>query len=131
MDKKWLVLGAFLLIIGLAKAQQPRNGGMRLNPDERAKRTVEMLDKELQLNQTQKDSIYQFSLAEAKEQQTLFQSGRDESNRRASFEKMRTLREKSQQKIKGVLNDEQVKKYDTLLKERQNRMGGRRGGRNA
>lgn len=122
-----LVVLAILGIASLTNAQQPRNG-MRANPEERAKRSVEMLDKELTLTSIQKDSIYQFSLNEAKDQQALFKQN-DAGNRRENFEKMKGIREETQEKIKGLLTNDQQQKYDKLLQERQSRMKERRGGR--
>jgi len=118
---------AMLFMVAMARAQQSRAGGMRMKPEERAKRSVDMLNEKLTLTQVQKDSIYQFSLNEAKEQQALFQTGGEGTDRRANFEKMKTLRETTQQKIKGLLTDEQQKSYDALLKEQQSKMQGRRG----
>lgn len=129
--KVFFMLVAMMLVGAGMKAQTREGDRMRLSPEERTKRSVETLDKELKLTQTQKDSIYQFSLNEAKEQQSLFQERGDESNRRNNFEKMRGLRADTQQKIKGVLTEEQQKAYDVLIKEQQNRMGRRRGGRGA
>jgi len=131
MKKVFFMVVAALFAVTMAKAQQPRGDGMRLKPEERAQRSVENLDKALTLNQIQKDSIYQFSLYAAKEQQTLFQTGRNENNREANFAKMRAIREKTQQKIKGVLTEDQQRAYDALVKEQSGRMGGRRGGRGA
>ena len=119
---------AILGMTSFASAQQSR-GGMRMDPEQRAKRSVDMLNKELTLTQAQKDSIYVFSLDEAKKQQELFQQG-DANNRRANFEKMKGIRQESQEKIKKVLTAEQQKTYDKLLQERQNRMKERRAERN-
>jgi len=129
MKKILCMMVAMLFIATLSMAQQNRGrGGMRATPEERAKRSVEMLDKQLTLTQTQKDSIYQFSLNEAKEQQALFQGSKDGDDRKEGFEKMRALREKTQQKIKGVLTEEQQKAYDSLMEQRQKQMRERRGG---
>ncbi|GAA4804239.1 hypothetical protein GCM10023231_36630 [Olivibacter ginsenosidimutans] len=112
----------------MSKAQQGR-GGMRMKPEDRAKHSVDLLNEKLTLTQEQKDSVYQFSLAEAKEQQALFQAGNNGGDRKANFEKMRSIREKTQQKIKGILTDEQQKAYDELVKEQRNRMQGQGRGR--
>jgi len=127
MKKILCMMVAMLFIATLSMAQQNRGRGMRATPEERAKRSVEMLNKQLTLTQTQKDSVYQFSLNEAKEQQALFQASKD-GDRKEGFEKMRALREKTQQKIKGVLTEEQQKAYESLLQQRQKQMRERRGG---
>lgn len=128
MKQIFLMVIAILGMTSFANAQQSR-GGMRMDPEQRAKRSVDMLSRELTLTQVQKDSIYAFSLDEAKKQQELFQQG-DANNRRDNFEKMKGIRQESQGKIKSVLTDDQQKVYDKLLQERQNRMKEKRGGRN-
>lgn len=128
MKQIFLMVIAILGMTSFASAQQSRSG-MRMNPEQRAKRSVDMLNKELTLTQVQKDSIYAFSLDEAKKQQELFQQG-NANNRRDNFEKMKGIRQESQEKIKSVLTDEQQKTYDKLLQERQNRMKERRAERN-
>jgi len=111
-------------ICTISMAQQ--RGGMRLSPEERAKRNVERLSEQLDLNQAQKDSVYRFSLDGAKEQQALFQQGSRE-DRREAFTKMRAINESTEDKIKAVLSEEQQKKYDTILQEQQERMRSRSG----
>lgn len=123
MKQIFLMVIVILGMTSFASAQQSR--GMRMDPEQRAKRSVDMLNKELTLTQVQKDSIYAFSLDEAKKQQKLFQQG-NANNRRDNFEKMQGIRQESQEKIKSVLTDEQQKAYDKLLQERQNRMKERR-----
>ena len=128
MRQIFLMVIVILGMTSFASAQQPR-GGVRMAPEQRAKRSVDMLNKELTLTQVQKDSIYAFSLEEAKKQQELFQQG-NTNNRRDNFEKMVGIRQESQEKIKSVLTEEQQKVYDKLLQERQNRMKERRAERN-
>lgn len=129
--KVFFILVAMMLMATGMKAQQRGGNRARLSPEDRAKRSVETLDKELTLTQTQKDSIYQFSLNEATEQQKLFQANGDANGRRSNFEKMRNLRTDTQKKIKRILTEEQQKVYDVFIKEQQSRMSGRREGRGA
>lgn len=118
--------GAFLF--SYAQPQQ-RGGQGRMNPEERAKRTVENLEKPLKLTKEQKDSVYAYSLAQTKEQQALFQQGRD-GDRQAMMGKMREIQANTDKKIRAILNDDQKASYEELVKERQNRQRpGNRGGR--
>ncbi len=112
-------------------AQPPQRGGQqgRMSPEDRAKRTVEDLEKSLKLTKQQQDSVYAYSLTQAKEQQALFQQGQD-GDRQAMMGKMREIRANTDKKIRTILNDDQKAAYDKLMKERQNRQGpGNRGGR--
>lgn len=112
----------------LVYSQAQQRGG-RMNPEERAKRTVETLEQSLKLTAPQKDSVYAYSLEQAKEQQALFQQAGD-GGRAGIMEKMRVIREKTDTKIKAVLDETQKKQYDEQMKERQGRGGfGGGGGR--
>ena len=68
----------------------------------------------LKLSQSQKDSIYVYSLELSKKQQDIFKNTDD---RKAAFEKLQPLRSSTDMKIKSFLNAEQSKSYDALQKE--------------
>lgn len=131
MKRIILSLALVMGICAVSLAQPGRgdaNGGRMGNPEERAKRSVESLEKELKLDAAQKDSIYKFELANAQVQQQLFEKGRTDGNvdRQKIMGQMQVLREEIDKKIKGVLKEDQVKKYEELVKERQSRMQQRR-----
>ena len=114
---------ALMITISFANAQQ---GGPRQqrSPEEMAKMQIERLTKELNLSQTQQDSIHKYVLATSKEQQNLFKNAGD--NREEAMKSLQALREKQNTKIKSFLNEEQIKKYDELAKQRPG-FGGQRG----
>jgi len=112
------ILVASLLIVGLTQAQERRNRQDR-TVEEVATSEVERLTKELSLNKGQQDSIYKYTLLSGKEQRLIMQN--NGSNREANFEKFRSIREANILKIKSFLNDEQLKKYDELQKNRPQR----------
>ena len=127
---KKVLLTCFVLAGALlfSYAQPPQRGG-QMSPEDRAKRMVEDLEKSLKLTKQQQDSVYAYSLAGSKEQQALFQQGRD-GDRQAMMGKMREIRANTDKKIRTILNDDQKAAYDKLVKERQNRQGpGNREGR--
>ncbi|WP_257666612.1 hypothetical protein [Parapedobacter tibetensis] len=124
-----LTVMVVLMAIGLSFAQQ-RGGRGFGNPEENAKRTSEQLEKELKLSAAQKDSVYAFTLEQSKAMQQAFQNNQD-GDRSQMMGKMRELREQTDKKILSVLDDDQKKGYEKMVKERANRMrqgGGQRGG---
>ncbi len=117
-----LMLAFLSLSVTIAQEQRPRRQAG--NPEERAKMEVQHLHKELNLSQTQQDSILNYLLATNKEQQkAMEQAGGD---RQAAFEKIKVQRNARTAKIKSFLNNEQAEKYDALLKKRMENMPQRR-----
>lgn len=121
-DMKNLKSGLFGILMLLATAtiaqEKQGNGGWQRAPEDQAKNTVERLDKQLKLSQSQKDSIYVYALDLSKKQQELFKSTDD---RKAAFEKIQPIRLNTDAKIKSFLTPEQSKSYDILQKEMQER----------
>lgn len=114
-----------MLSIGMLSAQE--RGRFNFNPEEMAKTQAEHLEKELKLTALQKDSVYKWSLEQARQQQALFQNSGQ--NREGMREKMTALREKTGAKISAILDEDQKTKYAKIQKEAANRgPGGNRGG---
>lgn len=125
-----LLMAGLLVIVGFSFAQQ-RGRGFG-TPEENAKRTTERLEKELKLSAAQKDSVYTYSLEQAKTMQQAFQNNQN-GDRREMMDKMRELRQQTDKKILSVLDDSQKTAYEKIVQERASRMrqgGGRRGGGN-
>lgn len=117
MKNFMLTLTLAFLSLTVTIAQEQRSGRQVDNPEERARMEVQRLHKDLDLNQAQQDSILNYLVTANKEQQELRkQAG---SDRQAAFEKMRAQREVRTAKIKSYLTNEQIGKYDDLLKKRQ------------
>lgn len=109
------LIGAFMLLAITTMAQErQRNGGQQRSPEDQAKNMVERLDKQLKLSQSQKDSIYVYTLDLSKKQQDIFKNTED---RKVAFEKLQPLRLTADEKIKSFLTPEQSKSYDLLQKE--------------
>lgn len=68
--RNFKILATILFLgISISYAQQRPAGGMRdITPATRAKNTVERLHKELNLSQSQQDSIYNYTLRQAEQQ---------------------------------------------------------------
>ncbi|TJZ62251.1 hypothetical protein FAZ15_07030 [Sphingobacterium olei] len=122
MKNLMLVLVVIFLSASATVAQERGNrqgAGQNRTPEERAKAEVERLGTALSLNQSQRDSIYKYSLEQTKEQQALFQQG--EGDREKRMEQLRSSREKYDTKIKSFLTEDQIKKYEEAQKERTQR----------
>ncbi|MBE8721446.1 hypothetical protein C4F40_12010 [Sphingobacterium sp. Ka21] len=126
MKNLMLVLVAIFLSASAAIAQERGNRqgpGQNRTPEERAKAEVERLNTALSLDQSQRDSIYTYSLQQSTAQQALFQQGDGDRDKR--IEKMRSFREKYDTKLKSILTEEQIKKYEEIQKERSQRRSSR------
>ena len=89
---------------------------MRMSAEERTK----MLTDSLSLTAVQADSVLKIYKESDAERQKMFSSG--EGDRQARMEAMRSLAEKTDAKIEGLLTAEQKAKYDEMVKQRQSRM---------
>lgn len=106
------LLIATICSISISVAQE---NGTRQNrtPEERAKMQVERLTKELELNKTQQDSIYNYFVQSGK----TFQGQQKDINR----EKMQAAMQERNKKIKSFLTEKQSAQYEELQKNRRNR----------
>lgn len=119
MKKIFLLIALLAGTISLSQAQQrPQR-----NPEEMAKRNLEMLDKRLSLTDDQKTKISAILLSQSRTMDSLRNAAGAEEDRQAMRSKMQSFQQGNQQKIKEVLTDVQKKSYETLLTEQRNRMG--------
>lgn len=108
-----ICLGAALLL-----AQPPGGrGGMRGNPEEMMKRQMEMLTKELELNEKQQKKVQSLLKGQTEKMQELFADGPSPEMR----EQMMALRQETDKKIKKELTPEQVEKFEKIQSERMRR----------
>lgn len=117
MKKNLLLVALLAGTISFSQAQQ----GPQRNPEEMAKRNLEMLDKRLSLTEDQKTKISAIVLSHRKSMDSLRNvAGAD---RQAMRSKMQPFQQAHQEKIKAVLTDSQKKSYEAFITEQQNRMG--------
>lgn len=122
-----MLMLAFLLAVNISVfAQQGGQGGQRRTVEERVKAQIERLTTELSLNkdqQTKLDSVFTNSYKAMEKMRTEAQASGNRPDREA-FQKFNTERD---EKVKGILTEDQFKKYkEAQEKMRQN--GGNRGG---
>lgn len=122
-----MLMLAFLLAVNISVfAQQGGQGGQRRTVEERVKATIERLTTELSLNkdqQTKLDSVFTNSYKAMEKMRADAQASGTRPDREV-FQKFNTERD---EKVKGILTEDQFKKYkEAQEKMRQN--GGNRGG---
>jgi Spy/CpxP family protein refolding chaperone len=111
-------LGCLFMFCGIAQAQR-----MRMSPEEQAKALKDSLS--LTDDQTTKITTI---LKDAREETTALMS-QNKDDRDAMRSSMQATQKKTDTKIKAVLTEEQVKKYDALINARRARMQQMRGQR--
>lgn len=119
MKNIMILIAAGLLSIASAHAQERGGNRPNRNPEEMAKMQVERLTKQLSLDQKQQDSILKYTIIATQEQRKIMEEAN--SDREATGKKMRALREQNTTKLKSFLTDDQIKKYDEMIKNRQQR----------
>ena len=96
----------------VAPQHQPRRQGSRPTLDERVSKFARSLD----LNEAQQDAVKKIL---EQQQQEILQIRRDPSAvGRVGIDRFRSLQERTVERIRAVLNEEQKKKYDPLAPRR-------------
>src|SRR5438270_261585 len=91
----------------------------RMDPNER----VKMLSQKLNLTKDQQAKVKDIFTSQQKQMQSLMQDqSMSREDKRSKFEQMRS---DTDSQIRGVLTVDQQQKFDTLLKDREQHMGGR------
>ena len=126
--KKILFLLAFGLAVNISAFAQ-QGGGQRRTVEERVKMTLDRMKETLQITpeQTVKlDSVFTKSFKDMEKARENAQS----SGGRMDRETMQKFSKERDEKVKGILTEEQYKKYQAAEEERRQRMGNRGGGGN-
>lgn len=126
MKQKIMLLLAFALALNISAFAQ-QGGGQRRSVEERVKATIERLTTELQLTKEQQVKLDTVFTDSFKAMQKMREDAQASGNRpdRAAFEKLNTERN---EKVKGILNAEQYKKYEEQMQAMRQRGGNRGGG---
>lgn len=122
MKRIQLLLVFLVASIGISLAQ-PGERGQRMSPEERENKMVEALalDEAQQAKLKAINENYRESFTELRKE---MQAAAD--NREELREKMKTNMDKRNQEIRALLTPEQVKKFDEMQKQREDRMEKRR-----
>ncbi|HLK96667.1 MAG TPA: hypothetical protein VK364_02760 [Hymenobacter sp.] len=129
MKKMLVLLAAFSLLIGAATAQTvtathpARMGQGRLNddartPQQRADLQAQRFTQQFGLSTDQTAKVREIALAYHQEMQALRGKYAATDTRKGAGQEMKTVREKYDTLLKGVLSAEQYAKYDQLRDDR-------------
>ena len=125
--KRFLFSIVCLLAVSLVVSAQPGRGGNRSTPEENAKRTTEMMTKELNLSPEQTVPVDSINLVFAKAQAKLMENANgDFASVREDMQKLNALRLEAYGK---VLTEEQLQAYKKMMEERMRNRGNRGGDR--
>lgn len=126
MKQKIMLLLAFVLALNISAFAQ-QGGGQRRTVEERVKMTIERMTTELQLTKEQQVKLDTVFTSSFKAMQKMREDAQASGNRpdRAAFEKINTERN---EKVKGILSEEQYKKYEASQEAMRERGGNRGGG---
>ena len=129
------VLAAGLVLAPQAGAQSEQQGrpgrperGQRMDPQQRVERRISMLTERLQLSQQQATQLRQILTEEQTQLQPLWQRAEAGADRESLRPEMKAIRQRTEQRIEGVLTEQQRTTYrelrESMRKERGE--GGRR-----
>lgn len=126
MKKIILTLG-LMAFIGLSAMAQQR-GGERPSPEQRATKMTEKMAEELSLSADQKKQILEINLERAKKMdQDRAERMKETEARKAEMDARREEMKRQDEKIKSVLTEEQLGKWEEIKlshKDRGRRPGG-------
>jgi Spy/CpxP family protein refolding chaperone len=87
-------------------------------------RQLQFLSKRLNLSEDQQKQILPLLTQQQQQMQEIFSDST--LNRKDRFQKVRSVRERTEASMKAVLNDQQRHQYDQMLQQRRQRMEQRR-----
>ena len=118
MKKHFLTFILFVSMVTIGLAQQAPGQRQQGTPEERAKRSVDMMEKNLSINADQKTKIYAASLERGKSIEALRKAA-GEGNRPDATQ-MKALNDKFEKVVAETLTTEQQTKYEEMRPQRSN-----------
>lgn len=129
---KKILFTLILALVTLGANAQGFGGQRQMNPEDMAKRQAERIKETCGINEDQYKKIYDFYLAQSKQQIAMMDSIRNAGGGQGGFPRMNRedmeKRQKAQtEAIKAILTEEQFAKYEEMQKQMRERFGqGRR-----
>jgi Spy/CpxP family protein refolding chaperone len=127
-----LLVGSAMLapqVKAQSQQQRPSQEQQRMDPAQRVERQVSMLTERLQLTPEQAGQVRAILTREQEQMRAQMEQRGPQSgqNREAVMERMRALREHTDQQISAALTEQQRAAYQALREETGNQRGGRNG----
>ncbi len=117
---KFVLAAAITLLPALSYAQPPGGGGRGGDPEQMIARQMTAMKEAVGLTEDQEKAIKPILAEQMKKQRELMEAGPTDEAR----EKMMAMRQESSAKIKKILKEDQIEKFEKY----QSQMRGRRGG---
>jgi anion-transporting ArsA/GET3 family ATPase len=108
---------------GEGKSHKGQRPAERLTVEERAKEQADRLKKDLELTDTQYESVKEINLKYAKKAEEVFKN--NEEDRSKHMECLKKNQEEQNLELKAVLTEAQYTKYEEQLKARKEKRGGK------
>jgi periplasmic protein CpxP/Spy len=115
MMKLTKFFAAAVLLTGLIFSASAQDFGKK-TPEERAQKRADKMKKHLSLSDEQYKSVYDAILSQAQQIDALKSQDLDKSKKR---EQIKSLRQNTDESIKGFLNKDQLTKYDKFKEKRK------------
>lgn len=106
---------AAVLLTGLFFSASAQDFGKKI-PEERAQKRADKMKKHLSLSDEQYKSVYDAILSQAQQIDALKSQDLDKSKKR---DQIKSLRQNTDESIKGFLNKDQLTKYDKFKEKRK------------
>jgi C-terminal processing protease CtpA/Prc len=120
---KFLVAMMLLPLFALAQeGQGPGGGGQRMTPEQRAQAEAKRMKEQLVLTDSQAVKYEKIALKYNSLRREAMQNREDTA---AMRKKMTEVEAQQSEDVKAILSAEQYAKYQQIVSERRNRMGGR------
>lgn len=123
-----LLISAFMLSAGSIYSQDdsPRKERQKKTPEERAEKRSNKLKDVLSLTNDQHKQVYNIILSQAAEMKSVWESTKNDPDKTARREKMKSIRDSYRSQISAVLTSEQQQLWETHKKEMKEKYKGKK-----
>ncbi len=125
-------LGMLIMLIAVmfsaANSYSQDNGEKRQKktPEERAQKRADKMKEKLSLTDDQHKQVYDIFLSQTNEMRSLHESGKNDQDKTARKEKMKSLRDSYNSQINSVLTSSQQQLWETHKKEMKEKHKGKK-----
>lgn len=123
-----MLIVLFAVMFSAANSYSQDNGEKRQKktPEERAQKRADKMKEKLSLTDDQHKQIYDIILSQTNEMRSLRESGKNDQDKTARKEKMKSLRDSYNSQINSVLTSTQQQLWETHKKEMKEKHKGKK-----
>lgn len=107
--KKLLIIGLSLLTLSSLRAQTEETTKTKLTPEQRTEKYVTKMQKEIGLDETQKQKVYDLRLEKVKKVKEIREANKDDQEKIKTL--VKPIVKEYNTELKGILNDTQMEKW--------------------